>query len=152
MREVIISLFLGALLAGTGVFLYMSKKSEQTLEIFEGAESAHAESRAMQAYQHEDHAIAIWELRHLADRQAEEVRKERVYTNEARAALLMTRARLAKLYQEQGRESEAQTNAQIAVSMLSAFPGTNTTVTNLASLLERLRETDSRAKQLPKYE
>ncbi len=50
------------------------------------------------------------------------------------------------------RESEAQTNAQIAVSMLSAFPGTNTTVTNLASLLERLRETDSRAKQLPKYE
>jgi hypothetical protein len=152
MREIVFVLVFGVLLGGAAAFLYMSKESEQTLKNIEGAESARADSRAMQAYQHEDPAIAIWELRHLADRQAEEVRKERTYTNEAKAALLMTRARLAKLYHEQGREREAQTNAQIAISMLSAFPGTNATVTNLPSLLERLRQTDTQAKQQPRYE
>ena len=142
MREILIALFV-ALLAGVGVFLYMEKESDQTLKIFEGAESSRAYSRAMQAYQHEAPAIAIWELSHLAERLTEEVRQERVYTNEAKATLLMTRARLAKLYHERGKEHEAQTNAQIAISMLSAFRGTNTTVTNLASLLEHLRQSEA---------
>src|SRR5215210_4029998 len=115
MREIFIAFILGALLAGSGVFLYMTNDSQQMLSTFEEAESARAAIRAKQAYQHEEPTIAIWELRHLADMQTDELRQEQVYTNEVRAALLMTRARLAKLYHEQGRESEAQTNAQIAI-------------------------------------
>ncbi len=148
----IFALIFGALLGGMGVFLYMSKKSERTIKILENGESADATGRAMQAYQHEDPAIAIWELRHLADREAEQIRRERIYTNAAKAALLMTRARLARLYQKQGKEPEAQTNAQVAISLLREFPGNNTTATNLAGLLEFLRATDARAKQEPKYE
>jgi hypothetical protein len=152
MRDMIFALIFGALLGGTGAFLYMSKKSERAIKIFEAAESAGATDRAMQGYQHEDPAIAIWELRHLADREAEQLRRERVYTNAAKAALLMTRARLAKLYHEQGKEPEAQTNAQIAISLLRGFPGNNTTATNLSSLLDFVRATDAKAKKEPKYE
>jgi len=148
----IFALIFGALLGGTGVFFYISKKSERAIKIFEDAESAGATGRAMQAYQHEDPATAIWELRHLADREGERLRRERVYTNAAKAALLMTRARLAKLYYDQGKEPEAQTNAQIAISLLRGFPGNNTTATNLSSLLEFLRATDAKAKKEPKYE
>lgn len=68
----------------------MSNQAEQTLKIFEGAESARAHNRALQAYQHEDHAIAIWELRHLAEIQAGEVRQQSVSTNESKAALVIT--------------------------------------------------------------
>jgi hypothetical protein len=134
------------------MFFYTSKQSERTLKIFAGAESAGATRRAMQAYQHEDPAVAIWELRHLADREAEELRRERVYTNAATAALLMTRARLARLYHEQGKDPEAETNAQLAIALLRGFPGNNTTATNLDSLLEFLRATDAKAKKEPKYE
>src|SRR6267154_5291824 len=113
MREIVIALVLGALMAGVGVFWYMAKESQQTLSIFEGAEFARASSRAMQAYQHEEPAIAIWELRHLADMEAEQLRRERVTTNEVKVAMLITRARLAKLYLQQRLELEAQTNANI---------------------------------------
>ena len=152
MRDMIFALIFGLLLGGIVMFAYVSKKFEQNLKIFESAESAGATSRAMQAYQHEDPAIAIWELRHLADIEGEHLRREGVYTNAAKAALLMTRARLAKLYHAQGKEPEAQTNAQIAISLLSGFPGNRTTATNLESLLEFLRATDDKAKKEPKYE
>lgn len=152
MRDMIFALIFGALLGGMGVFWYLSKKSERAINRFAAAESADATGRAMQAYQHEDPAIAIWELRHLAEREAEQLRQERVYTNAAKAALLMTRARLARLYHEQGKEPEAQTNAQIAISLLSGFPGNNATATNLSSLLEFLRATDAKAKKERKYE
>jgi hypothetical protein len=152
MRDMIFALIFGALLGGTGVFLYMSKKSERAIKVFEDAHSAVATGRAMQAYQHEDASIAIWELRHLADREAEQLRRERVYTNAAKTELLMTRARLAKLYRDQGKEPEAQTNAQIAISLLRELPGNNSTATNLSSLLEFLRATDAKAKKEPKYE
>jgi hypothetical protein len=148
MRELLVAFIVDAVLAGAGVFLFIARESQQTQSVFQGARSAYAMSRAMQAYQHEEPAVAVWELRHLADMQSEELRDERVHTNEVRAALLMTRARLAKLYHEQGREPEAQTNAQMAI----ALPGTNTTVTNLPSLLDRLRQTDAQSKKEPKYE
>lgn len=148
----IFALVFGLLLGGIALFAYMSKKLERDLKVFEGAESAAATSRAMQAYQHEDPAIAIWELRHLADSEGEQLRREHVYTNAAKAALLMTRARLAKLYHAQGKDPEAQTNAQIAISLLAGFPGNRTTATNLESLLEFLRQTDDKAKKEPKYE
>jgi len=151
MRDMIFALIFGLLLGGTGVFLYMSKKSQRAINSFQAAESADATGRAMQAYQHEDPAIAIWELRHLADREAEQLRQELVYTNAAKAELLMTRARLARLYHEQGKEPEAQTNAQLAISLLREFPGNNATATNLSSLLEFLRATDAKAKKEPKY-
>ena len=152
MRDMIFALIFGALLGGTGLYLYMSKNSERTIGSFQTAESAGATGRAMQAYQHEEPAIAIWELRHLADREGEQLRREPVYTNAAKAELLMTRARLAKLYHEQGKELEAQTNAQIAIDLLRGFPGNNATATNLSSLLEFLRATDAKAKKEPKYE
>jgi hypothetical protein len=152
MRDMIFALIFGVLLGGMAVFFYMSSQSERTVNNFAGAQSAGATSRAMQAYQHEDPAIAIWELRHLADREAEQLRRERVYTNAATAALLMTRARLARLYHEQGKDPEAQTNAQLAISLLRGFPGNNTTATNLESLLEFLRATDAKARKEPKYE
>ena len=152
MRDMIFALVFGALLGGMAVFLYMSNKSERTIKTLEGRESASATDRAMQAYQHEQPDIAIWELRHLADREAEQLRRERVYTNAAKAALLMTRTRLARLYHEQGKEPQAQTNAQLAISLLRGFPGNNTTATNLESLLEFLRATDAKAKKEPKYE
>ena len=151
MRDMIFALIFGLLLGGTGVFLYMSKKSQRAIHSFQAAESANATGRAMQAYQHEDPAIAIWELLHLADREAEQLRQELVYTNAAKAELLMTRARLARLYLEQGKELEAQTNAQLAISLLREFPGNNATATNLSSLLEFLRVTDAKAKKEPRY-
>ncbi len=152
MRDMTFALIFGVLLGAIGMFFYVSSRCERTLKIFEGSESATATSRAMQAYQHEDPAIAIWELRHLADREADELRRERVYTNSAKASLLMTKARLARLYHEQGKDPEAQTNAQTAISLLREFPGNNTTATNLESLLEFLRATDAKAKSEPKYQ
>lgn len=152
MREILIAFTLGALLAGAGVFFYISWESQQFRTIFEGAEAARASTRAKQAYQHEEPAIAVWELRHLADLQTEELRKERVATNEIRAGLMMTRARLAKLYNQQGREAEAQTNANIAIRLLNEMAKTNPTVTNLATLLEHIQRSDAKAKQEPRYE
>src|SRR5690349_21490881 len=152
MRDMIFALIFGVLLGGIVMFAYMSKKFEQNLKSLEGVESARAASRAMQAYQHEDPAIAIWELRHLAESEGEQLRRERIYTNAAKAALLMTRARLAKLYHARGKDPEAKTNAQIAISLLLGFPGNRTTATNLDSLLEFVRATDDKAKREPKYE
>lgn len=151
MRDMIFALIFGVLLGGLGVFLFMSMQSERTVKVLEGAAATSATRRAMQAYQHENPPIAIWELHHLADLEAEQVRRERVYTNEARAALLMTRARLARLYHEQGNDPAAQTNSQIAISLLRDFPGNNTTATNLESLLEFLRLTDAKATREPQY-
>ena len=152
MRETIIAFILGTLLAAAGVFVHMMKQEQKVLSIFKEGESARAAQRAKQAYQHEEPAIAIWELRHLVDVQTDKFRKEQVHTNEARAVLLITRARLAKLYHEQGREAEAQSNAQIAIKLLEAFSRTNNTVMNLPTLLEHLGRTDSRATKEPKYE
>ncbi len=45
----------------------------------------------------------------------------------------MTRTRLAELYHEQGKEPEAQTNAQLATSLLRGFAGKTTTATDLES-------------------
>ena len=151
MREIVIAFVVGGLIAGAAVFCYMAKESHQTLSVFEGTEHAHARSRAMQAYQHEEPAVAIWELRHLADLEAEELHQGTVYTNEARAALLMTRARLARLYHHEGREPEAQTNANLAILLLNELSPTNSTVTNLTTLLERLQRTDAQANQEPSY-
>lgn len=148
----IFALIFGLLLGGIVTFVYLSKNFDRKLTALEDAKSTATTSRAMQAYQHEDPAIAIWELRHLADSEGEELRRETVYTNAAKAELLMTRARLAKLYHAQGRDPEAQTNAQIAISLLSGFPGNRTTATNLESLLKFVRETDDKAKKEPKYQ
>ncbi len=147
----IFALIFGVLLGGLCVFLFMSMQSERSIKTFENIESSAATRRAMQAYQHEDAAIAIWELRHLADREAEQIRHEHVYTNEAKASLLMTRARLARLYHQQGNDPAAQTNSEIAISLLRGFPGNNRTATNLQSLLEFLRLTDAKATKEPRY-
>lgn len=96
--------------------------------------------------------IAIWELRHLADVQAEELRAGRTDTNAAAAALLMTRARLAKIYQEQGRTAEAQTNAQLALKLLGGLPVPSRKITNMETLLENVRKTDLLMQKQPKYE
>ncbi len=147
----IFALIFGVLLGGLCVFLFMSMQSERSIKTFEDVEAAAATRRAMEAYQHEDPVIAIWELRHLADREAEQFRHEHVYTNQAKAALLMTRARLARLYHQQGNEPAAQTNSEIAISLLREFPGNNSTATNLESLLEFLRLTDAKATKEPPY-
>jgi hypothetical protein len=152
MRETFLFL-LGALLAGLGVFVYMAKDTQQALGIFEGAEYAQASSRTLQAYQHEPPAIAIWELRHLADIETEQLRVGgRTYgTNGMRIALMITQSRLAKLYHEQAMEAEAQTNAAAAICLLNVASATNSTITNLTSLLERLERTDAQAKKEPRY-
>src|SRR5690348_4553955 len=152
MRDMIFALIFGLLLGGIATFAYLSKIYEQRLKNLEAVESTVATSRAMQAYQNEEPAIAIWELRHLADLEAQQLHQEHVYTNAAKAALLMTRARLAKLYHAQGKEPEAQTNAQSAISLLRGFPGNRTTATNLESLLEFVRETDDKAKKESRYQ
>jgi hypothetical protein len=151
MRKFIIGLILGALLAVFGMFFYMENLLEDTVKTLNEAEIAKAHSQAMQAYQHEAPNIAIWELRHLADIETDQLQHERVYTNEIRGSLIVTRARLAKLYHGEGLENEAQTNAQIAISLLKTYSGKQT-VTNLTSLLDHLQEADEQLKKEPKYE
>ncbi len=66
MRLTVFSFLAGALIAGVGVFYYMAKDSVDSAMLFALGDGATAHTRAMQAYQHEEPSIAIWELRHLA--------------------------------------------------------------------------------------
>ena len=150
----IVFLLTGALFAGAGVFIFMAKDTERALTLFQTAECARASSRAMQAYQHEEPGIAVWELHHLADIETEYLQRGGgdYGSNGMKSALMVTRSRLAKLYHQQGRKAEAQTNANAAIQLFSELAATNASVTNLESLLECLSRADAQAKREPRYE
>ncbi|SRR6266496_3951217 len=71
-----LSFLAGALIVGGGVFYFMLRISEESFALAAQRDCAAAQTRAMQAYLHEGPAVAIWELRQLADLQNESVRLE----------------------------------------------------------------------------
>lgn len=154
MRDLVIAFLLGTLIVAGGAFWYETKQSEdfaKALKLLKAGELATAYTRAMAAYRDEDPRIAIWELTHLIALEQEDL-KLGLETNGALAGLMLTHARLARLYHQQGREVEAQTNADEAISFMRKLPGPDTAVTNLAGLLARLQELDDREKLTRSHE
>ena len=144
MREVVVAFLCGALVAARGAFWHekeQSQKFSEALKLLKSGEFATAYSRAMAAYKHQEPSIAIWELSHLIALEQDEV-KSGFGTNGSLAGLMLTHARLAKLYHQEGREAEAITNADEAISYMRKLPRPDTTATNLPTLLVRLKEFD----------
>ncbi len=149
MRNLLIGFLAGAVIVGGTAFWCEIKHTQefgQALKLLKSGEEASAYTRAMSAYRDGDPSIAIWELTHLVALEKEELDLG-VQTNGPLAELMLTHARLAKLYHHQGREAEAQTNADEAICFMRKLPRPDTTVTNLATLLVRLQEFDAREKQ-----
>jgi spore cortex formation protein SpoVR/YcgB (stage V sporulation) len=154
MRELVIAFLLGALVAAGGAFWYEDRQTQdfaQALKLLKSGEYATAYTRAMAAYRQEEPSIAIWELNHLVALEQEDL-KLGLETNGAMAGLMLTHARLAKLYRQEGREAEARTNASEAITMMRGLPRPDTSVSNLTTLLVRLEEFDAREKQKRSHE
>ena len=147
MHKILAALAAGTVIGGLAAWCYVTKEWEDVFPEFTRPEYDHAYKRAMQAYYQQEPRIAIWELAHLATLQEELLGRERVHTNELRASLVLTRARLARLYTQTDKQPEAATNAGIAIHLLSGFSGTNTLATNLPTLLEHLQRFDDRERQ-----
>ncbi|HLH52350.1 MAG TPA: hypothetical protein VKY92_01845 [Verrucomicrobiae bacterium] len=123
----------------------------QALKLLKSGELATAYTRAMSAYRQEEPSIAIWELSHLVALEQENLELG-LETNGAVAGLMLTHARLAKLYHQEGREAEAQTNADEAISLMRKLPKPDAMVTKMAMLLIRLQSFDARDKQRRTHE
>ena len=146
MRDLLLAFFLGVLIAGGVAAWYEINQMNQvsnSLKLLKSGEYAAAYTRAMSAYRQEQPAIAIWELTHLLQTEHDELELG-IDRRASLTELMLTHARLAKLYQQQGQEAQAQTNAQQAISFMQQLPKPDTTVTNLPSLLARLQEFDAR--------
>jgi hypothetical protein len=149
MRELVIAFLLGALVAAGAAVWYETKQTQdfaQALKILKSGEYATAYTRAMSAYRKEQPGVAIWELSHLVALEQENL-KIGFETNEVLAGLMLTHARLAKLYHQEGQEDPAGTNANEAISIMRRLPRPDQTVTNLTTLLVRLEEFDGREPQ-----
>lgn len=154
MRDLLLAFFLGAIIVGGAAFWYETRQRDEfsrALKLLKSEGYATAYVRAMAAYRDEEPTIAIWELTHLAALEQEEV-KLGVETKGASAGLMLTYARLAKLYHQQGHEAAAETNAAQAIFYMRTLPRPDTTVTNLPTLLARLQEFDAREKQRRNHE
>lgn len=154
MRDLIIAFLLGALVAAGGAFWYEAKQREQfaqALKLLRSGEEATAYTRAMSAYRDEDPKIAIWELTHLVAIEKENLNLG-LETNGELAGLMLTHARLARLYHQEGREAEAQTNADEAMVLMGKLHKPDPAITNMATLLVRLRDFDDGEKQKRRHE
>jgi|SRR5579862_3034414 len=149
MRELVIAFLSGALVAAGAAVWYETRQTQdfaQALKLLKSGEFATAYTRAMSAYRQEEPSIAIWELSHLVALEQENL-KLGLETNGAVAGLMLTHARLAKLYHQESREAEAGTNADKAIAFMRTLPRPDTSVTNLTALLLRLQEFDAREAQ-----
>jgi hypothetical protein len=148
----VLGLLAGALIASGGVWYLMQRESNKTAMMFAFGDGAKAQQRAMQAYQHEDPDVAIWELRHLAELKAEHLRRGLDSSRSLQMWLFLTHGRLAKLYRQKTRESNALIHAEMAIAAYKHVNPTNSTITNFTTLLEWIQKIDERATKETRYE
>ena len=100
MRDLFVAFLLGALVAAGGAFWHETRQTEEfrrALRLLKSGEEATAYSRAMAAYRQEEPSIAIWELNKLVSVEQENLNLN-LETNATRMGLMLTHARLAKLF------------------------------------------------------
>jgi hypothetical protein len=148
----VISFLVGALIAGVGVFYYTAQDSVDSAMLFALGDGAKAHTRAMQAYQHEEPSVAIWELRHLADLQAEHLKHGMDSERNLQLQLFLTHGRLASLYQREGAPEHAHEHGEKAIAYYAQYSPTNQFATNMTSLLDLIQQFDARAKVESKHE
>ena len=146
------SFLAGALIAGLGVFYFMAKESGESAMLWVFGDSARAHARAMQAYQHENPDVAVWELRHLVEVLSDHLEHGVEGPRSMRLQLFLAHGRLARLYQKMGDLENAQQCAEEAIAYNRRYSPTNHVATNIVSVLNLIQEFDKRAKVEPRYE
>ena len=151
MREIVISFIIGALIGAGALIYYDSQSTATALQLLKLGEAATAETRALQAYQHEEPAIAIWEMRHLIDLLTEHLEIGADTPKSLQFQLFLAHGRLASLYARQHDDALCSVHADKALGFYRGSYPTNQIV-GVKGLLELIGQFDSRAQREPKYE
>ena len=151
MPTAIVAFILGALIAGLGVWALMARDAARSFVLFALGDSVRAETRAIQAYQHEPPAVAIWELRHLADLQHEYAARG---VDDGKTGLMhdvITHGRLAGLYRTIGDQSNTTIHANIAIQAFLRATKPGSPITNAEALLGWIQLLDQRTRPEGQY-
>lgn len=102
------SFLAGALIVGLGVFYVMARDAGRSAMLWAWGDGAQAHARAMQAYQHEEPGVAVWELRHLANLLSDHLELGVDGRRSLQLQLFLAHGRLAHLHHKMGKGLTAE--------------------------------------------
>ena len=138
--------FIVGLTAGWVGGAYQQARSfQEAVRLFKAIELDNAEKRAKEAYAKEPAVVGIWELKYVIDL-LEEARQARYEGSKSlQLKCFLTHARLARLYQMEGNQDEAQKHFRKAVRFYND-DHPNAKIDDFQVMLERLDKFDEIAK------
>lgn len=140
----------GALIVGlaggwVGGTYQQAKSTQEAVQLFKTIELDNAEKRAKEAYAKQPPVVGIWELKHAADLLEEARQAQCEGAKSLQLKLFLVHARLARLYQVEGNQDEAQKHFQKAVRFYND-DHPNAKINDFQAMLERLQKFDEIAK------